>query len=110
MGRKIGEGHAGAMARLGFKELRNAMNPSRESAADTEIGLYGTATQGEIAQDRGSYGLDAEQEKPLEIAARGKEVNDRQTEPQQQSSVLGYPLPAQAAQMGGQEMSRSRGR
>lgn len=111
MGRKIGEGHAGAMVRLGFKELRNAMNPSRESAADTEIGLYGTATQGEIAQDRGSYGLDAEQEKPLEIAAHGKEVNDKQgQETQQQTSVLGYLLPAQAAQMGGQEMSRSRGR
>ena len=112
MERKIGEGHASAMARLGFKELRNAMNPSRESAADTEIGLYGTATQGEIAQDRGSYGLDAEQEKPLDNAAQGKEVSDKQGQEtqQQRTSVLGYPLPAQAAQLGGQEQSRSRGR
>ena len=60
---KIGEGHAEAMLRLGFKELRNAVNPSRESVADTEIGLYGTRTQGEIAQERGSYqGQDADQE------------------------------------------------
>jgi hypothetical protein len=49
---KLGEGHAAAMFRLGLKELRNAANPSRESIADTEIGLYGTQTQGEIAQAR----------------------------------------------------------
>ena len=49
MERKIGEGHAGAMFRLGLKELRNALNPSRESVADHEIGLYGSLTQGEIA-------------------------------------------------------------
>ncbi len=52
MHQKIGEGHADAMLRLGLKELRNALNPSRESVADTEIGLYGTKTQGEIAESR----------------------------------------------------------
>jgi hypothetical protein len=110
MGRKIGEGHASAMARLGIKELRNAVSPSRESAADTEMGLYGTATQGEIAQDRGSYGLDAEQEKPLEITAHGKEGNESQVQGgQQQTSVLGYSLPPQA-EVGGQDRSMSRGR
>src|SRR5256885_16896815 len=62
MARKIGEGHAGAMLRLGLKELRNAANPSRESVADTEIGLYGTLTQGEIAQARGGPGAGPEQE------------------------------------------------
>lgn len=40
------------MLRLGFREIRNAMNPSRKSVADTEIGLYGTKTQGEIAESR----------------------------------------------------------
>ncbi len=40
MARKIGEGHVAAMARLGLKELRNALNPSRESVADNEIGVY----------------------------------------------------------------------
>lgn len=67
-GRKLGTGHAAAMFRLGLKELRNAVNPSRESVADSEIGLYGTQTQGEIAEARGSVhggaGLDAHQEKP----------------------------------------------
>src|SRR6516162_571862 len=60
--RKIGAGHAEAMLRLGLKELRNAVNPSRESVADTEIGLYGSLTQGEIAQARGGPGAGPEQE------------------------------------------------
>ena len=64
MDRKIGEGHLQAMARLGLKELRNALNPSRESVADSEIGLYGTATQGEIADARGGPGQGPEQESP----------------------------------------------
>ena len=62
MDRKIGEGHAGAMFRLGLKELRNALNPSRESVADQEIGLYGTETQGEIAKARSGPGEGPEQE------------------------------------------------
>jgi hypothetical protein len=60
--RKIGAGHAAAMLRLGLKELRNLANPSRESVADTEIGLYGTQTQGEIAEARGGPGQGPEQE------------------------------------------------
>ena|SRR5579872_2175348 len=62
--RKIGDGHFAAMARLGLKELRNAVNPSRESVADNEIGLYGTLTQGEIAEARGGPGQGLEQESP----------------------------------------------
>jgi hypothetical protein len=60
--RKIGEGHVAAMARLGLKELRNAFNPSRESVADTELGLVGTQTQGEIAAARRGPGIGPEQE------------------------------------------------
>ncbi len=59
---KFGAGHVAAMGRLGLKELRNASNPSRESAADAEIGLYGTQTQGEIADARGGPGKGSEQE------------------------------------------------
>jgi hypothetical protein len=59
---KIGEGHAAAMGRLGLRELRNALNPSRESVADNEIGIYGTRTQGEIADARGGPGAGPEQE------------------------------------------------
>lgn len=62
--RKIGAGHAAAMARLGLRELRNAANPSRESVADAEIGLYGSQTQGEIAAARGGPGQGPEQESP----------------------------------------------
>lgn len=51
---KIGEGTVEAMGRLGLKELRNAFNPSKESVADSELGMYGTATQAEINQDRGN--------------------------------------------------------
>ena len=60
--RKIGDGHLAAMWRLGLKELRNAFNPSPQSVADTEIGLYGTQTQGEIAEARGGPGQGSEQE------------------------------------------------
>ena len=59
---KIGAGHAAAMARLGLRELRNAVNPSRDSIADQEIGIFGTATQGEIAEARGGPGSGPEQE------------------------------------------------
>jgi hypothetical protein len=62
--KKIGAGHAAAMGRLGLKELRNAASPSRESVADSEIGLYGTQTQGEIAAARDGPGSGAEQESP----------------------------------------------
>jgi hypothetical protein len=66
---KYGAGHVTAMARLGLKELRNALNPSRESAADTEIGLYGTLTQGEIADSRGGPGKGSNQESKKEYSS-----------------------------------------
>jgi hypothetical protein len=59
---KIGEGHAAAMGRLGLAELRNAFNPSKESVADRDMGLYGQATQGEIANARNGAGDGPEQE------------------------------------------------
>jgi hypothetical protein len=59
---KIGEGHLAAMGRLGLKELRNALNPSKDSVADAEIGLYGSQTQGEIANARSGAGEGPEQE------------------------------------------------
>jgi len=59
---KIGEGSLAAMGRLGLKELRNAINPSKDSVADSELGMYGTATQGEIATARSGAGEGPEQE------------------------------------------------
>src|SRR5580658_948192 len=78
--RPIGAGHAAAMLRLGLKELRNAANPSRESVADAEIGLYGTATQGEIAEARGGPGQGPEQEsadQPLSLDDLREDVQKR---------------------------------
>ena|SRR5581483_12487854 len=78
--RKIGAGHADAMFRLGLKELRNAANPSRESVADNEIGLYGSQTQGEIAASRGGPGYGREQEsssETLSLADLRKDAESR---------------------------------
>src|ERR1700692_1442960 len=83
MSRKIGDGHAAAMARLGLKELRNAATPSRESVADNEIGLYGTQTQGEIAEARGGPGSGPEQEsssKPSLLDELRKDADKRERE------------------------------
>jgi hypothetical protein len=74
---KIGEGHASGMARLGLRELRNAANPSRESVADTELGLYGTATQGEIATARKGPGDGPEQESLTLESLRGDAGKDQ---------------------------------
>ena len=61
---KIGAGHSAAMGRLGLRELRQAFNPSRESIADTEMGLYGTMTPGEVADLRhGEKTIDRQQER-----------------------------------------------
>src|SRR5947209_10095547 len=102
MDRKIGEGHVAAMARLGLKELRKAINPSRESVADNEIGLYGTQTQGEIAQARRGPGQgpeqesrDAKQEPPVatvsldDLRAYAKELSEAQDRNRQQGKEHG---------------------
>jgi hypothetical protein len=52
MSRKIGAGHLSAMARLGLRELREAVNPSKESVAREELGLFGTLTPGEIEKQK----------------------------------------------------------
>jgi hypothetical protein len=60
--RKIGDGHAAAMMRLGLKEIRGAFYPQSNVAQPSEYGLYGTRTPGEIAEDRR---LDGDQEKSV---------------------------------------------
>lgn len=95
MKRKIGEGHAGAMFRLGLKELRNALNPSRESVADQEIGVYGTLTQGEIADARGGPGQGPEQESAGktvsldDVRAYAKELSQAEDRSRQQGKEQG---------------------
>ncbi len=91
MARKIGEGHVAAMARLGLKELRNALNPSRESVADNEIGLVGTATQGEIADARDGPGKGSNQESRVgnvslnDLRAYAKELSQAEERSREQS-------------------------
>ena len=96
MARKIGEGHAAAMFRLGLKELRNIFNPSRESVADQEIGLAGTATQGEIADARGGPGKGSEQESRGgtmsldDLRAFAKELSQEEDRSRQQGKEPGH--------------------
>jgi hypothetical protein len=49
---KIGEGHAAAMLRQGFKEIQAALYPGSNIAREPEVGTFGHPTQGEIASDR----------------------------------------------------------
>lgn len=49
---KIGEGHWGAWWRQGLAELRGALYAESNVAQRTEYGMYGTKTQGEVAEDR----------------------------------------------------------
>jgi hypothetical protein len=85
------------MARLGLKELRNAANPSRESVADNEIGLYGTLTQGEIAEARDGPGAGSQQESRRETmslaemrgyaAEKAKEAEQRMEQGQDRGDI-----------------------
>lgn len=49
---KIGAEHASAMLRQGLRELRQAVYPESTIATQTEQGIWGTKTPGEVAQDR----------------------------------------------------------
>lgn len=49
---KVGVGHAGAMWRQGLKEARAIFFPDSNIAQPTEIGTFGTATQGEVSAER----------------------------------------------------------
>lgn len=104
MKRKIGEGHAAAMFRLGLKELRNALTPSRESVADNELGLFGTETQGEIAKARRGPGLGPDQESTAtlsldDLRAYARELSQSEDRSRQQGREHG-----QERDRGGREM------
>lgn len=76
MSGKIGEGHAAAMARIGLNELRASVYPG-SNIAQTDLGVFGNATQGEISQAR-NHGEDPvkEEEKgdsPLQQSMRQAE-------------------------------------
>lgn len=76
--RKIGEGHASAMLRQGIRELRGSLYTGSNVAQQSEYGLYGTMTPGEIAEARRgdpSPTLDEEKvESPLQQSLRQAEA------------------------------------
>jgi hypothetical protein len=62
---KIGDGHVSGMGRQGLKELRAAVFFTESNiASQTEYGIYGTKTPGEVAESR-EGAKDADEEKPL---------------------------------------------
>ena len=106
---KIGAGHAGAWMRLGLRELRAAFFPESNIAQQSEYGIVGTKTPGEVwAARRNDAQVPMEQERsgavatpprsPSAIAADARSVHgqeqDKGNDQQQdtdKSSVHGSP-------------------
>lgn len=86
MGKKLGEGHAEAWVRAGFKEAAANLLPAfpQQQRLFEEQGLVGNPTPGEVARER-----------------------DHREE--QQTSVLGYPLEQPPPEQG-RGNDRGRGR
>ena len=86
MSKKIGEGHAAAMARQGLHELQNAVYADSNVAQHhAEPGSFGTPTQGEIAAERRDETPAMEQPSILDGHARDAEaaVKAAEREPRQ---------------------------
>ena len=77
---KFGEGSLGAFWRQGLKELRAIIYPESNVAQETEHGMWGTLTQGEVAEAR--RGTVHGQERPHEdksvLGERLREAEQRQ--------------------------------
>jgi hypothetical protein len=61
---KLGSEHASGMFRQGLRELRSAMYTESNVAQQSEYGVFGTKTPGEVAADRSGDGRDLEDETP----------------------------------------------
>ncbi len=76
--RKIGAGHASAMFRQGLRELRGAVYPDSNIAQQTEYGVFGTETPGEVAQARRGDGRELGEEADRSVLAdRMRQVEAR---------------------------------
>lgn len=60
---KIGDGHLQAWMRQGLRELRGAFYPESNVAQSPELGLFGTRTPGEVAEERRGQVRNLEEEK-----------------------------------------------
>lgn len=78
---KIGEGHLGAMGRLGLSELRAAAYPESNVARHGEYGLYGTLTPGEVAEARRGEDRDFHEEKPRDSVLGDRMQQAKEREP-----------------------------
>jgi hypothetical protein len=74
---KIGAGHAAAMARLGLRELRGSLYPESNVSQQSEYGLYGTQTPGEVAASRRDSVQELNEEKESVLADRLQQVEAR---------------------------------
>lgn len=81
-GPKIGEGHASAMLRQGLKELRGALYPDSNVVQPTEYGVYGTKTQGEIADERSGIDRKSTLDAHVERAGSRSKQQERSQEKQ----------------------------
>lgn len=99
----VGNGHLAGMGRLGLAELRQALSFGAGSVEQpTPPGIFGSPTQGEIAQARGGPGSGPEQEAPQKklsmedlrayVAERTKEAEARMTEHDQQRERSGMEM------------------
>lgn len=75
--RKIGAGHAGAMFRQGFSEVRAALYPDSNVAQPTEYGMIGTSTQGEIAEARRGESFELDHDSGSVLADRVRQSAER---------------------------------
>jgi hypothetical protein len=77
--------HMKGMARLGLNELR-AMFYADSNVRETDAGIFGRATQVEISAQRNPdmYGPHEEQEQTNLLAAKQKELQDRQVKQEKQ--------------------------
>ena len=71
---KIGAGHASAMFRQGLSELRAALYTDSNVAQPPQAGMYGTRTQGEVMQERGTYGGGSHEEPSSVLQERIQQV------------------------------------
>lgn len=82
---KYGAGHALAMGRMGWQELRNAAYTDSNVAANGEAGLYGTATPQEVHEQR----MDEPVPEQSPLAAAMQKAKDRfKTQDQTQKQTI----------------------
>ena len=102
--RKVGDGHAMGMGRLGMKEFTHGILPAFPQGHQIieEPGLVGNPTQGEVAQARRGAGDGPEQESPGKMSLQ--ELKGHAQERAQEANRRMEPGQDQDRKRGGMEM------